>query len=177
MVDSTGPLRRLQGLVAMGWTLTEIGEAAGISASQVGHWLAGVYGKDRIYVKSAERIRLAYDRLSMKLPPEVTSIQKRDRTRNRNIARARGWMPPLAWDDETIDDPKAKPRNPRPRGRQYDEAVVDRVVAEGVKPRRLTHAEAAEAVRRLRRMGVSDWSLEHEYGFQTTRYPKEAQAS
>jgi len=47
-------------------------------------------------------------------------------------AAARGWAPPLAWDDDTIDDPNATPdlgaETPRPQGgagRPFADVVED----------------------------------------------------
>ena len=52
---------------------------------------------DMVTLDAHDRIADAYDELSMRQGPSV---------RNRRL----GYPPPLAWDDETIDDPRARPK-------------------------------------------------------------------
>ena len=96
-VDATGARRRIRALMALGHTMTVIGRTAGITpdcVSQVANqrrWLAPA---------THAKIVAAYDRLSMVVGGSP---------RIRRYARDRGWPPPLAWEDGTIDDPAARP--------------------------------------------------------------------
>ena len=56
--------------------------------------------REQVAVATAQLVRELYDELAM-----VTGPSQRART----LAAKHGWAPPLAWDDETIDDPAARP--------------------------------------------------------------------
>lgn len=96
-IDSTGTVRRVRALIAVGHTLIDIAEAANVAIARV-QTLAAGYPSLRRTV--AERIANAYRALS-----ETPGAN----TRAKNRARANGWAPPAAWDDDTIDDPQARP--------------------------------------------------------------------
>jgi hypothetical protein len=81
----------------------------------------------------------------------------------KNAAAAEGWLPPLAWDDDTIDDPDAVPN------RTCDEAGIDFVMVDrlcsghaqfkspgGGRP---DPAEVIEAVRLLTARGLTDGEI------------------
>lgn len=97
-IDSTGTVRRLRALAAMGWPAHAIGGDMGVTEDQVVLWRKGRHRK--ILASSAARVIDVYDRLSMTPGPSSWT---------RSYARNRGWAPPLAWDDETIDDPTIAP--------------------------------------------------------------------
>lgn len=107
--DGTGARRRLQALAALGWTTVEIGAELGITGEAV-QFIRDV-DSHRMYRATADRIAAVYDRLSMRVPPKWT----RYRTRVQTLALRRGWAPPLAWDDDEIDDPGARPNLASPR--------------------------------------------------------------
>jgi hypothetical protein len=119
-----GPQRRIQALMALGWTSADIANAAGwASREYVRRVLKGQKGKPTTWVqaKTHAAIRDVYDALSMSIP-EPTPARRRTQTR----ARRNGWPPPLAWDDERIDDPNYQPRGmradePRPQGTLLEE--------------------------------------------------------
>jgi hypothetical protein len=48
-----------------------------------------------------------YDELWNQAPPQETKQQRGAISRARGYARARGWLGPLAWDDDLIDLPPA----------------------------------------------------------------------
>lgn len=99
LVDSTGTRRRVQALATLGWSPERIAVRAGISRGPVYRALGG----GGVSVSSATAIRVAYDALW-----DVRATGGRcDVVAAR--ARAAGWAPPLAWDDDTIDDPVAVP--------------------------------------------------------------------
>ena len=135
-----GLRRRMYALMAIGHTQAEIGAAAGGLDQRV-LW----HHVHRTWVSPATRDRIlrAYDQLCM--TPGRSQASRR-------AARASGWPSPLAWDDDTIDDPRARPitgRKSRRRGR--DPIEVERAVAgEHVD---LHSRDLDEVVRRLNRAG------------------------
>lgn len=95
-MSATGTARRIRALLAIGWTHEHLHAATGIATRR------HVKGdKGRVTRRTHEAIAGLYDRLSMTPGPSE---------QNRARARRLGWVPPLAWDDELIDDPTARPR-------------------------------------------------------------------
>ena len=109
LVDSTGTIRRVQALVTLGWDLTSIYTRIGATSSTT--WkLTSATPPQWVTVDLRDRVRALYDELSMTPRPaswQAAAAQKR--------ARARGWAPPLAWDEESIDDPSATPDPGQPQ--------------------------------------------------------------
>ena len=93
-VPAVGARRRIRALLAIGWTHAHIAEAAGIPPRRPALILS--QAGDMVTLDAHDRIADAYDELSMRQGPSA---------RNRRL----GYPPPLAWDDETIDDPRARP--------------------------------------------------------------------
>ncbi|MFC8295375.1 hypothetical protein [Streptomyces sp. NPDC057250] len=101
-ITDTGLLRRLRALCTAGWTLKNIGAAGGISTKT----LTAFAGRPRSTPALRGAILAAWEELSHQPGPSPTARQR---------AQVKGWAPPLAWDNETIDDPAASPsgiRNP-----------------------------------------------------------------
>lgn len=115
-VPSVGAVRRVQALMALGWRKGDL-EAEGVPTGQL-----VMRSRELISVEGWRQVRDVYDHLSMTLGPSQAA---RDR------AAARGYRPPLAWDDETIDDPRATPQRGEPVEASVDWVAVDRVVASG----------------------------------------------
>lgn len=100
IVDGTGTARRVQALCCIGWSLNQ-------QAHRVGWTIGNFAGLARGHPVTAATARLVaglYDQLSMTPAPAGYSA-----TRTRRFAAGKGWAPPLAFDDDTIDDPKARP--------------------------------------------------------------------
>ena len=114
LIDCAGTRRRLHALVAMGWSLAKLAKRLGISRGNLGKTLT----TDRINASTARTVRGLYDELWDQPPPESTHRDKIAASRARNLARARNWPPPQAWDDDAIDDSAATPnlgsKVPRP---------------------------------------------------------------
>lgn len=101
-IDATGTVRRLRALVALGWTETELARRIGWTVANLN--LLIVARRPQVLVRTARLVEGLYDELSMTPGPSG---------RARNLAASRGWLPPLAWDDEQIDDPDHQPENVR----------------------------------------------------------------
>ncbi|KQU67372.1 hypothetical protein ASC58_12350 [Phycicoccus sp. Root101] len=154
-VPSVGAVRRVQALMALGWRKADL-EAEGVPSGQL-----VTRSRDLISIQGWRQVRDVYDRLSMTLGPSQAA---RDR------AAARGYPPPLAWDDETIDDPRATPQHGDPVQASLDSVVVDRLVA-GVSAGtrcdtdlQLTQDERVAAVRGLSTAGYSDREIAEAIG-------------
>jgi hypothetical protein len=104
-VDATGTRRRLQALIALGWARAEFARRLGVTPAN----FTGLMHRGQVTVRTQRKVRELYDELSMRRPPDDTHRQRGSVARARNSARLAGWVPPLAWDDDTIDDPRGKP--------------------------------------------------------------------
>jgi transcriptional regulator with XRE-family HTH domain len=106
-VDPTGSVRRLQALAALGHSGTTLAEELGMTRQRLNE-----IRNARLEVRreTAAKIAALYDRLSM--TPGDSELTKAR-------AEAKGWAPPLAWDDDAIDNPAAQPitAGGSPRGR------------------------------------------------------------
>jgi transcriptional regulator with XRE-family HTH domain len=98
MAPALGLTRRLQALVALGYTQDHVSAATGISQGLLSRITRGL--ANRSTARNWHALVAYYDEVSMTPGPSSTA---------RANARKRGWVPPLAWDDETIDDPNARP--------------------------------------------------------------------
>lgn len=99
-IDATGTRRRVQALVCLGWSLKAQAQRAGLDYQ----YYARIPGIDRVTVRNARAVRAVYDDLSMSTAPDGIYV-----ARTRRMAARKGYVSPLAWDDDTIDDPAAAP--------------------------------------------------------------------
>lgn len=105
VVDGTGTARRVQALCCLGWTLTAQAARIGWTVQNYTRLTAGV----PVIAATARLVADLYDRLSATPAPAGASA-----SRARAMATRRRWVPPLAWDDEDLDNPRARPRIRRP---------------------------------------------------------------
>lgn len=112
--DSIGVERRLRALVAIGYDNNDLARETGLDPT----WISKLLNNPRTRVNEHTRDNVVkvYDRLSMTPGP---SQRARDR------ARRHGWVPPLAWDDETIDDPATQPQVGRKRAVLFVERFTE----------------------------------------------------
>lgn len=96
-VSAIGTSRRLRALVAAGYTPAmlsrEVGTAPNNAYALFGHC-------DDVAAATAQAVADVFDRLEMVPGPS---------DRARALAHKLGWAPPLAWDEDTIDDTGAHP--------------------------------------------------------------------
>jgi transcriptional regulator with XRE-family HTH domain len=95
-IDATGTIRRLRALVAIGYAQNDIAKRMGWSATNASKLFIG--SQTRVTTATARVVAELFDALSMTPGPS---------DRARNHARKHGWAPPLAWDDDAIDNPAA----------------------------------------------------------------------
>lgn len=97
---SAATARRLQALVALGWSQSELGRRLGIR--HVTNAMPIVQGTRRLTVATARRADALFEELCMTLPPETNQRQRIAASRARGYARDHGWLPPLALDDMDV---------------------------------------------------------------------------
>ncbi len=105
IVDTTGTTRRLRCLVAIGWTQTELARRIGWSVCNLNSVVMS--RRPSVTVDTARMVAALYDELSMTPGPSG---------RARSVASRHGWLPPLAWDDEQLDDAGHEPQDVRRKG-------------------------------------------------------------
>lgn len=113
-----GSRRRLQALVANGWSMSKLAGKLGFLPS---NFMSVIHdGPGALTVSTVKAVQVLYDQLWDAAPPRDTHRDKIAYSRARRYAanpEARSiryslepaWAGPLAWDDDTIDDPDAEP--------------------------------------------------------------------
>jgi transcriptional regulator with XRE-family HTH domain len=105
LVDGTGTRRRLQALVAMGWPQKALSRRLGLDRNTVNDQ---VNSYTPAHGSTARAVRDLYDEL-WNVDPLQAGVGKRWVAEAKALAKARGWAPPGAWDDDYIDSPAAVP--------------------------------------------------------------------
>lgn len=113
VVDGTGTARRVQALHTLGWSVAKIAERAGLDRARLDRTL---HGGDTL-VETRDAVAAAYDALWATPAPTGTKWERIAASAARNTATRNRWAPPLAWDDDTIDNPEATPDLGEPAGR------------------------------------------------------------
>lgn len=98
--STLGTHRRINALTALGWSRAVLADRAGMRDTHMSRLMAN----PTLEPRNAAKFRAVYDELSMQIPAE-TQWTARVRERSRRACH----FPPLAWDDETLDDPDALP--------------------------------------------------------------------
>lgn len=106
-INAAGTRRRIQALCAIGWTQLQLGPMIGIATSHLGKITHGHARK--VKASTAVAVRDLYEQLWNSPPAARTPQEAHVITRARLAAARNGWAPPLAWDDDTIDDPNSVP--------------------------------------------------------------------
>ena len=149
-VDATGTRRRLQALVAIGWTQQAL--AAELCRTMTS--LTRSMTSETITARTARQVGDLYECLWDKQPQHAIDEELAAINAARALAASHGWPPPMAWDD--IDtDPSPLPDPPDVTD-ELDEIAIERAVAgDGLRLEHLTLAEQNEVVRRLTERGKS----------------------
>jgi hypothetical protein len=120
-VPGIGTHRRVQALVARGWSVTRIGRELG--------WEPGNFHammrREHVGAATHREVAALYDRLWNVEPPQEEWRDKIAHTRSLGFAKRRGWLPPLAWDD--IDTDPEPERDVVKQGRATAEEILDDV--------------------------------------------------
>lgn len=126
VVAPIGTTRRVQALVAVGWSMAKIAERIGVSR---GNFTPIAHGRRNITRRHQKAIVALYEELWDQEPPRDNHRDRIACARALNYAASHGWAPPLAWDDDSIDDPTATPHvgdsTTSSRGRPLEHLVDD----------------------------------------------------
>ncbi len=157
LVDAAGTQHRVQALVAAGWSQAQL---AGQLMTSPGH-VGALLREDRVTAAMATAVRGLYDRLWSQPPAEDDHPARIAASRARNYAAARGWAPPMAWDDEELDKPDGRPAKGSPASRlppgwaSPRAAWSGRSAAPGGTPRKLSTRRSGLASPRPHRRAAS----------------------
>lgn len=104
--DGAGTARRLQALVAAGWSQSRLAHRLGWTVANLA---PVVHGRRAVTAATAAAVRALFDELWDTPPPTATRWQVGAAANARRVATAHGWVPALAWDEGAIDDPAVVP--------------------------------------------------------------------
>lgn len=158
IICATGSARRLRALVAIGWPLRDLAVEYGGEARAIFERITS--GRQTtVEAATARRIAELFDRLQLTPGPSELSRQR---------AFVKGWAPPLAWDEDDLDDPDAQPEGIAVLRKQRLTMSREEFVEIVAEHRELGHydQEIAEALRvsleafrrRLGRAGITERS-------------------
>lgn len=150
MIPATGTVRRLQALVAKGWPVARLAGELGMEPTNLAKLMRQ---NSKVRAGTAAAVRALYDRLWNTPPAQETPVQRKYVAQAARHAAKRGWAPPLAWDDDQIDDPSASPAEGWKRGRFRPAGDTAAEFAE-LASRGYSRSQAAE------RMGISRDALD-----------------
>ena len=122
-VPAIGTHRRLQALVAIGWPQYWLAERLGLHRS----WVAAKLAHQWVTPAVHARVCRLYNDLWDTPPTPKTAAERNAVQRARTYAARHGWTPPLSWDDDTIDNPHARPQGV-PGKRRTSGAAVENVL-------------------------------------------------
>jgi len=113
-MDSIGTVRRLRALCAAGYTHKDLAKRLAVNE----FWLfAMIEGdSDTVDADSAARVSALFNQIQL-IPGKSAEARQR--------ARARHWASPLAWDEDDIDNPAAKPHQGRQRALRFPERYAE----------------------------------------------------
>lgn len=103
-VPAAGTIRRVQALAVAGWPPSRVAREAWLSPST----MARLMKATTVPAATARTIAAFYDRFST-VSPGLCGVALAQARAARARAFAAGWAPAGAWDDDTIDDPDARP--------------------------------------------------------------------
>ncbi|WP_333745781.1 hypothetical protein [Streptomyces sp. IBSBF 2950] len=109
-----GARRRIRALRALGWPLRDLAAALDWPIHKVGTILA----ERPIYIADFLAVCALYDQRWTWIPEEH-GIPADEAEQARLAAELGQCVSPLAWDDEALDDPKARPRTGPSEGNRY----------------------------------------------------------
>ncbi len=141
-VYALGARRRLEALLWMNHSEYDLARSCGVSQPMISRILHAGKGK------TPERISWELHRKVVAVYEQLWNVWGRS-SKARTLAETRGYAPPMAWDDEAIDDPEARPyrgeshRTPVERGQITQENMI------------FLHGSGASLQETCQRLGIS----------------------
>lgn len=99
LVPALGTHRRIQALVAHGWSMSKLAQKMGWEVQNVSAMLR----RSQVEARTMRKVSAMFDELWNVAPPSATRADRGAITRARGHAKAHGWAPALAWDDIDTD--------------------------------------------------------------------------
>lgn len=150
-ISGRGVRRRIQALVASGWSFEALAVELGTFRQTIGRLTQA----EQVTVRMHQCIASTYDRLWNATPPSAVPHLAR---RQQQLVKRHGWVPPLAWDDiDTDEKPTRAPDRLSPVSEVVDEVAVE-LACNGYDPGRKLHkgAELRRAVEELHSRRFAD---------------------
>lgn len=128
-IDATGTRRRVEALAVRGWARHLIADRVGMHETN----FRRAVSRDRVTARLARSVAVTYDAWWDQDPLEhgvlLSSV-----SRVRADAAKAGFLSPLAWDDDTIDEPSAVPQTdaPTPAAESGPQAAARFLMGESV---------------------------------------------
>lgn len=149
-LSAQGTHRRLQALIARGWSMSKLSTRLGIG---VGNF-SSLMQREQVFARTHRQVAELFEELWDQLPPREEWRDKIAYSRSVAYAKARRWLPPLAWDDIDTD--------PEPPLAEADEDSIDPVAVDlacAGERVRLSAAERRAAVTQLQKQGLADSAI------------------
>lgn len=164
-VDATGAKRRVEALMTLGYDTHQIAAGIGLARNNVSRLLNN--HRTEVRRETHEAIVRFYDQ-AWQTPSTHRYIK-----RTKALAAKRGYVPPMGWDDDSIDDPLAEPFTETAVG--IDWQIVERAVAGKLRGRRLSSAEREAAMQVMAQRGVTATGISRALGVHTADARRVAQ--
>jgi len=126
-VSAVGFIRRYRALCCLGWTTDVQIEMAGIRFD-----ITHIMRRGHVHRSTHDAMVKLYDQLWATAGPS---------SRTRLLAARKGWLPPMAWDDDELDNPAYV--SPEEIFRAHTEALAENRRFERLAAKRRARAEAA----------------------------------
>lgn len=104
-VDGTGTRRRIESLIALGWSVNRLCAEHGLDRQA----LDAALRWQPVLARTARAVKTMAETIGDTAPPETTHRERIAASRARGRARANGWCVPAMWEDADVDDPYAEP--------------------------------------------------------------------
>ncbi|MGW1814202.1 hypothetical protein ACWCQM_11650 [Streptomyces sp. NPDC002125] len=114
-IDPMGTRRRVQALEVLGFSQKFMADRVNTQNTN----FARVVTAERVTARMARAVAHEYDQLWNRRPEEF-GVKQWVADRTRRAASRKCWVGPLAWDDDTIDDPAAVPQLDAPEAGYTD---------------------------------------------------------
>lgn len=105
--SAIGARRRITALFFNGWSPRSLAAATGLPEAVFARTPTDL--QRRTPPETLARIGEAYERLWNASPPKSTEGERAEAELFADHARSVGWAPPMAYDDDTMDDPDGGP--------------------------------------------------------------------
>jgi hypothetical protein len=144
VIDPTGTRRRLEALAAIGWSVAALADRGHLDRQP----LDAALRHQPVHARTARAVRDLYAELWASPRPAPDHRARGAVARARNRAATRGYVPPLGWDEDDLDDPYATPAD------GYDPARTDQCTVMGCPAPRFVKGLCATHYQAERRGGT-----------------------